>query len=227
MKKVIIIIILMVVLVIPVCVYGDTFIIPETDIIMTLDEDIWMVFTRKNIKNKELLEEYGLSYEQTNKFFELNNVYLQSFAELNTNDVIGATIELYVYKTKITDDIKALIDLNEESVVMIENELVTSVNATKHDYYTNDNNTYIYYEFLDKDTHVANYFTIINGNNYYFSFRSSEPFSDEVIKGMDNIIDSIMVKPSYNINILETIIYAIMAIIIMILVIRFTKKHIS
>ena len=220
-----IIIFLILVLLLPLCVYAETFVVPETDIILTLDEETWAIFTRRTIKNKELLAEYGMSYEETNKFFLSNNVYLYSFADLDTDAEMDNTIEFYIYKSEKKDDVKSLSELTKENIEEIENELVKSNKATKHDYYTSDVNSYIYYEFNDKDTYIYSYYTVINGSDYFLNFRTTVPLDD--VSGMDSIIDSVLIKPDYNINVFETIVYAIISLTIIVFVVILVKKRMS
>ena len=75
MKKIVLFVLLFI---IPINVWATTFDLKDTDMSITIDEDIWYVFTPDNILNNPELDELGISYEYMVNVFSDNRAYLDA-----------------------------------------------------------------------------------------------------------------------------------------------------
>ena len=173
-------------------VHAETIKVSGTDLSIDLDEDIWVVFTRENISNEELLNEYDLSYDYINDFFIKSNSYMDAISfwdEKNIN-----TLELFVIMTEN----KSLTNLNllEESDIdslAIELKKSKPIAVDTYDIYDNNNSKYIHYSYEDKGLFLEEYFTIINNKNYVVKFQSSIEYDDEMKQVVKDIMDNVVI----------------------------------
>ena len=63
------------------------------DLSISIDDSNWIVLTRDNIDNNDLLNQVGITYEYMKNFMESNDVYLDA---VKYNDDIQNNIELFV-----------------------------------------------------------------------------------------------------------------------------------
>ncbi len=75
MKKIVLFVLLFI---IPINVWATTFDLKDTDMSITINEDIWYVFTPDNILNNPELDELGISYEYMVNVFSDNRAYLDA-----------------------------------------------------------------------------------------------------------------------------------------------------
>lgn len=171
----------------PLTVYGSTFDIPETDITINIDEEVWDIFTKEDVQNEELMNDYGLDHNYMTDFFNSNHLYLDGNANLDGENTTG----LLIMKTKNENKIVDLNQLEEKELSDAVKKFVENKGIQNYDIYTNENSTYIFYTFCDEEICGAEYYTVVNGDDYYIAFHSPVDLSDELIKKFDSVVDGI------------------------------------
>ena len=64
----------------PITTYAETYNLGGTDMSISVDDTVWYVFTRDNIKNNSELEELGITYEAMYEILHNNEAYMDAFA---------------------------------------------------------------------------------------------------------------------------------------------------
>ena len=175
-------------LALPVTVYAETYQISDTDLSIQFDNSIWYVFTRDNIENNPELEELGVSYEDMCNILNNNNAYMDSVLYYDDGDYI----ELFVRKTAQTSGMANLSNYSDGKVTELAAALAKRQNAEVYSVYQNQYK-FIRLEYLDTSANLYLYefITIVNKENYSFTFQSPSEFTDEKREEAENIIDSI------------------------------------
>lgn len=220
MKKVLLLLLFMFVM-FPVTVFGSIFDIPKTNITIDIDEDTWTVFTIEDVENEEIMESYGMDYNQMKNFFETNNVYLDAYANLDGENIT----ELIIGKDKNENNINNLFELDDTAISDFAESFAADNNIENYDIYTSDDNVYIYYTFFQNEHYGAQYYTIVNGDNYYINFHSETDLNEELISSFDSVIDGITfnykqsetVKPSKNSKAVRNIVFGSFGFIILLI----------
>jgi hypothetical protein len=189
MKRILLILFISI-LAFPTIVYGQTLKLTDTDVTLELDEDIWTILTRDNIKNKEYLDEIGLTYEYMNKVFQDNNAYLDAFTFWDDENT--QTVELFVIKMKQNDPkVKNLNVYNDDEVKRIVKGIANDKKVSNYNVYKNDNSVFGYFESQDSGIYLVEYVTIINNMDYLFKFQSSYPYDERMIEVTKSIMDTV------------------------------------
>lgn len=175
-------------LVLPVTVYAETYRMTETDLSVQVDSSIWYVFTRDNIENNAELEELGISYDAMRSILYENNVYMDAVLYYDN----GEYIELYVRKTPQTSGLANLSNYSDDDVLEFAAALAKNQDAQVYSVHKNEYK-FSRVEYLDANAelYVCEFITIVNKNNYTFTFQSSFEFGDLEYEEIESIIDSI------------------------------------
>ncbi len=172
----------------PIFVFAKEIKVDETDLTIDLDENVWYVFTRNNIKDYEYLSSFDLTYDYMNNVFMENNAYLDAYTFWDNDNNNG--VELFVIKVPNS----VIINLNlydEKEVMSIFDDLAKEKNIKDYNIYRNDNSVFGHLSYLDSNLYLEEYVTVINGDTYSIKFQSSVPFDSSKIEFIENIMNSV------------------------------------
>ena len=62
----------------PITTYAETYNLGGTDMSISVDDTVWYVFTRDNIKNNSELEELGITYDTMHDILHNNEAYMDA-----------------------------------------------------------------------------------------------------------------------------------------------------
>ena len=182
MKKILFILI-SVLLFIP-AVYATSLKVDETDATVDLGEG-WIAFTRGNIKGNKTLEEYNITEEYMNNFFQNNQAYLD--AVLFADD--GKVLEMFI---RINDNkaIKNASNQSDDFMKELADEYKKEINSDNVTTY-NSSYKWVVLDHVDNDKYLVEYITIVNGKNYTFTLQCSREITSEEKKMFKGIIDKV------------------------------------
>lgn len=189
MKKVLIIIML---LFIPFVVNAKEYQIKDTDATINIDDEMWYVFTRDNLKDNEDLKNLEISEEYVKAFMEENNVYLNAhlFSE-------NGNLELNVRKVSI-ESINNLSNYPTKDIKKLAKELAEKQKAKKYNAYENKYK-YAHLDYYDSGYYLDEYYTIVNKEAYTITAQSDKKLTKEQKQLVKQLVDSIEYKinPKY------------------------------
>ncbi len=152
-----------------------------------LDNKLWYVFTRDNIKDNPDLDELGITYEYMNDTFNKNQMYLDAtiFYE-NGNDFM----ELLVRKSE-NDKVMNLTNYSNDDVLELAKELAKKTGSTDYDVYENDYK-FVRSKYVDKNIgyYIIEYSTIVNGINYTMTMQKTTEFDESEEYFVETIVNS-------------------------------------
>ena len=193
MKKIGYVFLLFMVMLFPVLAKAEMYVVPETDVSITIDESQWYVFTRGNIKDNKDLADLGISYDYMNNLFTSNNIYLDAALFDETEE--KNNLELFIRVVPLTEEVGNLHTYSESQIKEFGDGLLNSgkFNMTGYKIYGNKYK-YIEFEYTDLGYNIYQFYTIINGKGYNFTVQKVNPINEEdktLIKGM---IDTVSFK---------------------------------
>ena len=97
----------------PVSVYAETYSLGGTDMSIDVDDSLWYVFTRDNIKDNSELKELGISYNSMYDILYTNEAYMDAL--LLYED--GGFVELFVRKKTLEKGIVNLSNYEDAEVL--------------------------------------------------------------------------------------------------------------
>ena len=148
------------------------------DITQKYDDSKWMVFTRENVKLKEL----GVDDSYLLSLFEQQSIYLDAL----TSD---AAIESFVF-IKDVDSNNNLHKYSNSEIKELENEVIKGLNTTKHGIYETGGYKYVYMSYKDSGLNIYDYYTVINGKGYTLKFQKKTDFSSSELSLIKGIVDN-------------------------------------
>lgn len=171
----------------PTLVFASRYDLKDTDLSILLNDEVWYSFTRDNIKENELLEELGITYDYLKEFMDKNSIYLDavSFSE-DTED----TIELFVRK-KEGINVDNLNKHSKKEMNLLKEELAQKQNSPFSEIYENDYK-FIHLEYPDGTYQVLEYYTVINHDAYTITVQKNSEFTSSEKEEIKKIIDSII-----------------------------------
>lgn len=193
MKKIGYVFLLFMVMMLPVLAKAEMYVVPETDVSITIDESQWYVFTRGNIKDNKELADLGISYDYMNNLFTSNNIYLDAALFDETDD--KNNLELFIRVLPLTDEVGNLHTYSEKQIKVFGDGLLNSgkFNMTSYKIYGNKYK-YIEFEYTDLGYNVYQFYTIINGKGYNFTIQKTKEFTEEDKTLVKSIIDTVTFK---------------------------------
>ena len=200
------------------------------DLSIDLNEDEWYIFTRDNIKDNEVLEKLGITYEYMNNFFNTNNTYLDAITFLNEEEYL----EMFVAAKDTYLDYN-LHKYSDDDLKDLEEEFISKTNPTEHGIYNTGKYKYIYQVYNDEklNLNVIDYYTVINSKAYTIKFQKVNEFTSDEKSIIKEIIGDISFKldskyenkpKSNSFNFMEIIIYAVVGGLVGGIVSLITKK---
>lgn len=175
----------------PIKAQAATFNLENTDMSIYMDEEMWYVFTRENIKDNPELSELGITYDKINTFFQENNAYM--YAMLIYKD--GQYLEMFVQKQKTNTGIVNLTTLPEAELVEFAQKCTEQRNISTY-YICNTDYKYVNLEYQDTKTqkYIWEFVTVVNQDEYIIIFSTTQPFAVNEYSEMEGIIGSITFK---------------------------------
>ena len=153
--------------------------------------DEWMVFTRDNLDNNKDLEDLGLTKDDLLPSYKLQGIYF---------DGIKDSIELLVMVPNIKLEVNNLSHYSENVVKETANELGKKLNTDKvGTYYAKHKFATVNYFDSKTQLYIVNYYTVVNAKGYNFQIQKSTEITDEDIKSLEKIIDTVEIEtlPGY------------------------------
>ncbi len=190
MKK-IIYLILFSILFIPFSVFAETYTLKDLSIDM--DDSSWFIFTRDNIKDNPMLEQFEVTYEYMNNFMNTKDIYMDA-VKVNSPDK-SDILELFVGIKKV-DDINNLHTYSTKEINELGEALKERFNADNYDIYSTDKYKYVHVKYYDStaSVNIDEYYTVMNGYGYSILVQKINDFTSSEEKSTQDIIDKITFK---------------------------------
>ncbi|MBR3971599.1 MAG: hypothetical protein IKJ83_01750 [Ruminococcus sp.] len=172
----------------PLTAYAETYSPSDTDISIELDNSLWYVFTRDNIKDNPELEELGIAYEYLQNALQSNNAYMDAL--LFYED--GTCIELFIRKKYTDSGIANFSNHDDEKIMEFSKDVAKRVGAETYSTYETQYK-YAYTEYKDTNLNVnlLQYTTVVNKDIYSITLQSETAFDDSHKELFKNIIDTV------------------------------------
>ena len=171
-------------LILPMTVSAGNYTVSGTDLTIKIDDDYWCVFTRDNLKNNPELDELGVSYNDVYTNMMNNKIYIDAILYYES----GSYIELFVRKTNI-DKIVNLSNYDDDKVLELAEKLADKYNAREYSVYKSKYK-FMKLEYTDLGFYICEYVTVVNGENYTFTFQSSDAYTNSKYNEIETIVDS-------------------------------------
>ena len=172
----------------PIITYAETYNLGGTDMSISVDDTMWYVFTRDNIKNNSELEELGITYEAMYEILYNNEAYMDAILYYEN----GEYTELFVRKRALDTGIANLSNYKDSEVLELAKELAKKQGANTYSVYENQYK-FAKLEYVDSNLgyYICEFVTCVNKDNYTFTFQSTSQFTDEEYAEIENIVDSV------------------------------------
>jgi len=172
----------------PITTYAGTYNLGGTDMSISVDDTVWYVFTRDNIKNNSELAELGITYEAMYGILHSNEAYMDAI--LYYED--GEYVELFVRKRALDTGIANLSNYKNSEVLELAKELAKKQGADTYSVYESQYK-FAKLEYVDFNYgyYICEFVTCVNKDNYTFTFQSTSQFTDEEYAEIENIVDSV------------------------------------
>ena len=172
----------------PIITYAETYNLGGTDMSISVDDTMWYVFTRDNIKNNSELEELGITYEAMYEILHNNEAYMDAILYYEN----GEYTELFVRKRALDTGIANLSNYKDSEVLELAKELAKKQGANTYSVYENQYK-FAKLEYVDSNLgyYICEFVTCVNKDNYTFTFQSTSQFTDEEYAEIENIVDSV------------------------------------
>ena len=172
----------------PIITYAETYNLGGTDMSISVDDTVWYVFTRDNIKNNSELEELGITYEAMYEILHNNEAYMDAILYYEN----GEYTELFVRKRALDTGIANLSNYKDSEVLELAKELAKKQGANTYSVYENQYK-FAKLEYVDSNLgyYICEFVTCVNKDNYTFTFQSTSQFTDEEYAEIENIVDSV------------------------------------
>ena len=155
---------------------------------ISVDDTVWYVFTRDNIKNNSELEELGITYDTMHDILHNNEAYMDAILYYEN----GEYTELFVRKRALDTGIANLSNYKDSEVLELAKELAKKQGANTYSVYENQYK-FAKLEYVDSNLgyYICEFVTCVNKDNYTFTFQSTSQFTDEEYAEIENIVDSV------------------------------------
>lgn len=170
----------------PLTAYASSFEVDETDLSIEIDDTYWYVFTRDNLRNNTELDDLGLTYDYMRDLMEENEAYINAILFYSDSD---KTLELFVRKRSV-DGIENLSDYSDSEVLKLAEKLADKQGASDYSVY-GEEYKFTRLEYYQSGYYIVEFTTVVNGDDYAFTFQTEEPFVSSEYSEINSIIDSI------------------------------------
>ncbi len=190
MKKIIKVLIAIVLVITVSPVMAKEYTISNTDIKIDMDDSVWYVFTRDNIKDNKQLKEFGITEDYMNSTMEKGDIYLDSIKFKEKSELL----ELFVMK-KPVEKVKNMSKYSDKDLTSIAKDVATKEKTTDYKIHKTDYK-YIYTKYSDSGKEIIDYYTVINGYGYTIKLQTDTKFTTAEETELKNIIE----KVSFNVD---------------------------
>ena len=172
----------------PTTTYAETYYLGGTDLSISVNDTMWYVFTRDNIKNNSELEELGITYAAIHDILHNNEAYMDAI--LFYED--GEYIEFFIRKRELDEGVVNLSNYEDSEVIEFAKVIAQIQGTEKYSVYENQYK-FAKLEYVDSNYgyYVCEFYTIVNKDNYTFTFQSTSQFTDEEYTEIEDIMDSV------------------------------------
>ena len=172
----------------PVSVYAETYSFGGTDMSIDVDDSLWYVFTRDNIKDNSELKELGISYNSMYDILYTNEAYMDAL--LLYED--GGFVELFVRKKPLEKGIVNLSNYEDAEVLDLAKAIAKKQGAETYSVYENQYK-FAKLEYIDSNYgyYLCEFYTVVNKENYTLTFQKTSAYTDAEYEEMTKIVDSI------------------------------------
>ena len=181
-------VILCITIFLPTTTYAETYNLDGTNMSIFVDDSVWYVFTRDNIKNNSELEELGITYDAIYDILHNNEAYMDAI--LHYED--GEYVEFFVRKRALDTGIANLSNYKDSEVLELAKEIAKKQGADTYSVYENEYK-FAKLEYIDSNYgyYICEFVTCVNKDNYTFTFQATSQFTDEEYAEIENIVDSV------------------------------------
>lgn len=113
--------------------YAETYHLSGTDMSISVDDAVWYVFTRDNIKNNAELEELGVTYDEMYDILYNNEAYMDAILYYEN----GEWVEFFVRKRALDTGVANLSNYENSEVIELAKELAKKRGAETYSVYEN------------------------------------------------------------------------------------------
>ena len=167
---------------------AKTYSVTNTDMSIAIDDSIWYVFTPDNLKDNPEIEDLGLTEEYISDLFTQYSMYVDAMLFFEEGD----WIELLVRKVPLDTGVSNLSNYKDSEVLEFTEELAKTVGSTEYELYKTEYK-YAKLEYFDTNVnyYIYEFATIINGDDYTFTFQSPCEFTEWEYEEMESIVNSV------------------------------------
>lgn len=158
--------------------------VPETSLGIEL-EGQWRVLTRASLEEEVLEAEYGLTQETAKQWMEKNYIYLYGVFEAED---VYPHMELLIRKSDAVN-VTNLSKYSNRDVRALGKELAEDREDAKYDIFQSDYK-YAFLSYRDAGYLLREYYTVVNGESYTFTFQKMGDFTQEEITQMQRVMNS-------------------------------------
>jgi len=158
------------------------------DITISIDDSIWYVFTRDNLKDNPELDELGITYDYMNNLFNNNYMYMDAIVFYTDSDEY---MEL-ILRIKENSAVKNFTNYEKDDLMDFAKEIAKKTNSTNYDIYEN-NYKFLYSNYFDStlNYYIDEYYSIVNGIGYTITVQKEQEFDFNERQAIRNIVDTI------------------------------------
>ena len=179
---------LSVVFFLPITTYAQTYNLGGTDMSISLDDTMWYVFTRDNIKDNAELEELGITYDAMHDILYSNEAYMDAVLYYEG----GESVEMFVRKRALDLGLANLSNYDDSEVLELAEGLAKKQGAEIYSVYENQYK-FAKLEYIDANYgfYICEFVTCVNKDNYTLTFQSNSQFTAEAYAEIEKIVDSV------------------------------------
>lgn len=159
--------------------------VPDTSLGIEYDKQSWRVLTRASLEEELLEEEYGLTQETAKQWMEKNYIYLYGVFDA---EGVYPHMEFLVRKSEAVN-VTDLSKYSNRDIRALGKELAGDRKDARYDVFETDHK-YAFLAYTDSGYIVWEYYTVVNGESYTFTFQKMSDFTQEEITQIQKIMDS-------------------------------------
>jgi hypothetical protein len=173
---------------------AERYTLSGTDMSITINDEIWYVFTRDNILNNPEMDELGLEYDYMYDTFHNNNAYVDAVLFFEDNSYI----ELLVRKNYDPSNTKVanLSNYTDKEVLSLVDAVEKNLGGVtaESSVYKTPSYKFGRLDYVDPNFgyYICEFYTIINREFYTITFQATSEYTDEEYLEIESIVDSVV-----------------------------------
>lgn len=179
----------------PLQISAEQLAVMDTDLNIELDLQEWKVLTRAVEEDASLEEEYGLNYEAAVQWLDTNYIYLYG---VFTQEDVYPHMELLVRKSDAVN-VTNLSKYSAKELKSLGKALAENKTNAQYDIFQTDYK-YAFLSYDDAGYAVREYYTVVNGESYTFTFQKLGEFTQKEIVQMQNVMQSAAFQVQANVR---------------------------